>query len=391
MATYRSFAQHLDSKVGPKRILALDGGGLRGVLTLGMLREIETILRAQHGDDRDFRLAHYFDLIAGTSTGAIIAAALALGMTVDEVHAHYMALGKFVFKRTLTRWGALRAKFDADKVKEALIGVYGERRIDSADFCTGLLVISKRLDTGSPWPITNNPNAKYFNAGTQATTIPNREYPLWQVVRASTAAPTFFDPETIRIGRGSNGLKPPTGDFVDGGVSPSNNPALQALMTATMDGYRLNWAVGEDKLLVVSVGTGKADPEVGHAGILASTAAFHAVLSLTALMEDCSDQVESVMQWLSHSPTARHIDREMGKAAPPLGGTAMCSYLRYNVLLQSDWCDQNLGEKISAKALKALEAMDEPDNIPELDRVGRLAGRKLVKAEHFPPAFVTGV
>ena len=108
-------------------------------------------------------------------------------------------------------------------------------------------------------------------------------------------------------------------------------------------------------------------------------------------MEDCSDQVESVMQWLSHSPTARHIDREMGKAAPPLGSTAMCSYLRYNVLLQSDWCDQNLGEKISAKALKALEAMDEPDNIPELDRVGRLAGRKLVKAEHFPPAFVTGV
>ena len=391
MATYRSFAQHLDPKVGPKRILALDGGGLRGVLTLGMLREIETILRAQHGDVPDFRLAHYFDLIAGTSTGAIIAAALALGMTVDEVHAHYMALGKFVFKRTLTRWGALRAKFDADKVKEALIGVYGERRIDSADFCTGLLVISKRLDTGSPWPITNNPNAKYFSAGTQATTIPNREYPLWQVVRASTAAPTFFDPETIRIGRGSNGLKPPTGDFVDGGVSPSNNPALQALMTATMDGYRLNWAVGEDKLLVVSVGTGKADPEVGHAGILASTAAFHAVLSLTALMEDCSDQVESVMQWLSHSPTARHIDREMGKAAPPLGSTAMCSYLRYNVLLQSDWCDQNLGEKISAKALKALEAMDEPDNIPELDRVGRLAGRKLVKAEHFPPAFVTGV
>ena len=186
MATYRSFAQHLDPKVGPKRILALDGGGLRGVLTLGMLREIETILRAQHGDVPDFRLAHYFDLIAGTSTGAIIAAALALGMTVDEVHAHYMALGKFVFKRTLTRWGALRAKFDADKVKEALIGVYGERRIDSADFCTGLLVISKRLDTGSPWPITNNPNAKYFSAGTQATTIPNREYPLWQVVRAST-------------------------------------------------------------------------------------------------------------------------------------------------------------------------------------------------------------
>ena len=46
MARYRSFAEHLAPDVGPKRILALDGGGLRGVLTLGMLREIETLLRA---------------------------------------------------------------------------------------------------------------------------------------------------------------------------------------------------------------------------------------------------------------------------------------------------------------------------------------------------------
>ncbi|KQP15072.1 patatin-like phospholipase family protein [Pseudorhodoferax sp. Leaf267] len=387
MSRYRSFAEHLDPKVGPKRILALDGGGLRGVLTLGMLREIETTLRLQHGNDPLFRLSHYFDLIAGTSTGAIIAGALSLGMSVDEVHGHYMNLGKFVFKRTLTRWGALRAKFDGDKVKEALLGVYGDRRLDSADFKTGLLVVSKRLDTGSTWPITNNPNARYFKAGTQATTIPNGEYPLWQVVRASTAAPHFFDPETIRIGRGANGLKPVDGDFVDGGVSPHNNPALQALMTATMDGYRLNWPVGGDKLLVVSVGTGKANAEVGHAGILQSTAAFHAVLSLAALMHDCSDTVETVMQWLSTSPTARDIDREMGKAVPPLGGPTLCSYLRYNVLMQSAWCEQHLGEKLSAKALKTLEAMDEPDNIPELDRIGRLAGAKLVKADHFPKGF----
>ena len=118
MARYRSFAEHLAPDVGPKRILALDGGGLRGVLTLGMLREIETLLRARHGDDPDFRLCDYFDLIAGTSTGAIIAAALSLGMSVDEVHGHYMRLGQLVFKRSLLRWGALRAKFDGDKVRE---------------------------------------------------------------------------------------------------------------------------------------------------------------------------------------------------------------------------------------------------------------------------------
>jgi uncharacterized protein len=383
----RSFAEHLDPAIGPKRILALDGGGLRGVLTLGMLREIETLLRQRHGNDPAFRLCDYFDLIAGTSTGAIIAAALSLGMSVDEVHGHYLNLGNFVFKRSLLRWGALRPKFDADKVKKALIDVFGERLLDSADFRTGLLVVTKRLDTGSTWPLTNNPRARYFRAGTQSTTIPNGEYPLWQVVRASTAAPYFFDPETLRIGRGAGGLKGVTGDFVDGGVSPHNNPSLQALMTATVDGYRFGWPTGEQQLLVVSVGTGKADAEVGHANILEATAAIHAVLSLKALMEDCSDQVETVMQWLSRSPTARRIDREIDKAQPPLGGQALCSYLRYNVLLQSDWCTEHLGEQFSAKALKALQAMDEPDNIPELDRVGRLAGRQLVRAAHFDAGF----
>ena len=388
MPSYRSFTEHLNPAVGPKRILALDGGGLRGVLTLGMLREIESHLRARHGGDPAFRLSDYFDLIAGTSTGAIIAGALSLGMSVDEVYGHYMRLGKFVFKRSLLRWGALRAKYDAADVREALQGVFGTRTMDSADFRTGLLVMTKRLDTGSAWPITNNPGAKYFNRGTSETTIPNAKYLLWQVVRASTAAPYFFDPETVQIGRGAGGLKAQTGDFVDGGVSPSNNPALQALMAATMDGYRLNWKTGADQLLVVSVGTGKADPEVGHANIVEGTAAIHAVLSLKALMEDCADQVEAVMQWLSTgSPTARHIDREMGAAGPTLGGNALCSYLRYNVLLQADWCAENLGEQLSTKAVKALEAMDEPDNIPELDRLGRVAGRKLVRAEHFAAAF----
>lgn len=389
MARYRSFAEHLDPDVGPKRILALDGGGLRGVLTLGMLREIEALLRARHGDDPNFRLCDYFDLIAGTSTGAIIAAGLSLGMSVDEVHGHYMRLGQLVFKRSLLRWGALRAKFDGDKVREALVGVFGERRLDSKDFRTGLLVVTKRLDTGSAWPITNNPDSKYFKSGTQATTIPNGDYPLWQVVRASTAAPYFFDPETIGIGRAAAGLKAVTGDFIDGGASPSNNPALQALMTATMEGYRFGWPTGENKLLVVSVGTGKSDAEVGHAGVVASTAAIHAVMSLKSLMEDCADQVETVMQWLSRSPTARRIDREIDKAQPPLSGQAMCSYLRYNVLLQRDWCAENLGETLSAKALKNLEVMDQPDNIPELDRLGRLAGKKLVKASHFEATFDT--
>ena len=77
--------EHFRRDGKPKRILALDGGGVRGILTLGILAKIETLLKARHGNDEQFRLCHYFDLIAGTSTGAIIAAALACEMTVKEI------------------------------------------------------------------------------------------------------------------------------------------------------------------------------------------------------------------------------------------------------------------------------------------------------------------
>jgi patatin-like phospholipase/acyl hydrolase len=70
---------HLKNDHHPKRILALDGGGLRGILSLSILQKIEEILRNRHGDNDNFRLCHYFDLISGTSTGSIIAAMIAIG------------------------------------------------------------------------------------------------------------------------------------------------------------------------------------------------------------------------------------------------------------------------------------------------------------------------
>jgi predicted acylesterase/phospholipase RssA len=370
---------------GRKRILALDGGGLRGFLTLGILKEIEAHLKQRHQGRADFRLCDYFDLIAGTSTGAIIAAALSLGMTVKDVEDHYRRLGEMIFKRSILRpLGAVRAKYPAERVKDALISVFGQRCMDSPDFRTGLLVVTKRQDTGSIWPLTNNPAARYFYGGTQPTTIPTRNYLLWQVVRASTAAPHFFDPEVISIGVASAGVNAVKGDFVDGGVSPHNNPALQALLTATLPGYGLQWKTGPDNLLVVSVGTGKANVEVGRAGPVQRTAAIHAVRSLMGLMEDCSDLVEIMMQWLSDSPTARKIDREIGTAQ---GGPALCHYLRYNVHLRAEWCRDQLGLEFSPEELQALEPMDDLDQIDRLYELGSKAGEKLIKEDHFPNAF----
>jgi patatin-like phospholipase/acyl hydrolase len=81
------------AKTGPRKLLALDGGGIRGVITLGVLAEIEKQLQVQFGRNEDFVLADYFDYIAGTSTGAIIGTCLAVGMRVGEVTRFYQESG----------------------------------------------------------------------------------------------------------------------------------------------------------------------------------------------------------------------------------------------------------------------------------------------------------
>lgn len=368
---------------GPKRILALDGGGLRGILTLGILRRVEQVLRERHGDDPDFRLCHYFDLIAGTSTGAIIAAALALGMRVEEVIGHYQQLGRDVFKKDWLRKGIVRARYDEDELVSQLKRVFGkDRTLGDTDIKTGLLIVTKRLDTGSPWPLGNNPKGRYFRAKPNDTWISNGDYPLWKVVRASTAAPSYFDPEPITIAS-QPGKNKVVGTFVDGGVSPFNNPSLQAFMYATIDGYKVNWKTGADQLLLVSAGTGAADPSQMPSRV----AAKGALRALFSLMDDCASLVETMMQWMSASPTAREIDREIKALAPDLlGGAPLLSYLRYNAsLVAADV--QPLLPGLPAKQIESLGAMDNPSNLDALLQLGEAAGKQQVNGNDFPAAF----
>lgn len=367
---------------GPKRILALDGGGLRGILTLGILRQIECELRQRHGDDPAFRLCHYFDLIAGTSTGAIIAAALAIGWSVDDITERYFALGARVFRRSLLRQGLIRARYDAVRLIAELQAVYGrDVTLGSDAVLTGLLIVIKRLDSGSPWPVSNNPNGQFFGSQPGGM-IGNGDYKLWEAVRASTAAPNYFDPERITITQ-LPGHPPIEGDFVDGGVSPFNNPALQAFMYATVSGYRVQWSPGKDRLLLVSVGTGAADPAVR--GLEAASA--HAVRALLSMMDDCAALQETMLQWMSESPTARAIDSELGDlGGNVIGGVPLLSYLRYNAGLQPADVHALVDDSLVAN-IETLSAMDAPDNMDALHRIGLAAGRRDVMSTHFPAAF----
>jgi len=375
--------EHFASDGSPKRILALDGGGLRGILTTGFLQKIENLLRARHGGDAGFRLCHYFDLIAGTSTGAIIAGALALGWSVEEIRAKYMSLGKAVFEKSFLRQGLFRAKYDAEKLSEELKSVYGaQTTLGGPELLTGLMIVAKRLDSGSPWPISNNPRGRYF-AARAGGVIGNGDYPLWQVVRASTAAPVYFEPEKITVAS-APGMKPVQGDFVDGGVSPFNNPALQALMYATLEGHRIGWPIGADALLVVSIGTGATDAGVATAAL----AAQHGVRSLLSLMQDSAVLQETMLQWMSSSATARPIDREIGDLRNDLvARVPLISYLRYNVDLGKAGVQRLDPALTDDELIASLVEMDAPENMDVLHRLGCLAAERDVRDKDFPAGF----
>ena len=241
----------------PRKILSLDGGGIRGVFTLELLAEIESQLRRKLGKGDDFVLSDYFDYIGGTSTGAIIAAGLTLGMPVQKLLDFYQEKGEAMFdKAFLLR----RVKYfynDGPLAKE-LKNTFGEGSIDVSTgvFKCLLLVVTMNRSTDSPWPISNNPLAKY-NDSMRADC--NTAIKLYQLVRASTAAPAYFRAETLQWDL-NNPEK--TFVFVDGGVTPYNNPAFLLYRMATQPHYKLNWETGEDKLLIVSVGTGSS-PSAG--------------------------------------------------------------------------------------------------------------------------------
>ncbi|MEB3321396.1 MAG: patatin-like phospholipase family protein [Synechococcaceae cyanobacterium] len=389
-----SLAEHFAPE-GPKRILALDGGGVRGILTLGILERVETLLRQRHGDDPAFRLCDYFDLIAGTSTGSIIAALLARGCRVAEAIRLYEDLADTVFARRWWRQGVLLPRYDRRALVRFLRQELDFPLGDRERLRTGLLVVTKRIDTGSPWPIGNNPFGRYFQPRTGNGSIPNSDYPVWKVVRASTAAPTFFAPEWIEIARRA-GAEPVRGNFVDGGVSPHNNPALQAYLHATLRGFGLRWPGGADRLLIVSVGTGRLSAERAPSWI----SLVSGVTALQSLMDDCSALVEGLLQGMGACAEPRRIDAELGDLSPhELLAEPRFRYLRCDVKLHRDprprdgidddpLLEEVLGQGPGAdRCLARMGSMDDPRPLRQLLALGRRAGEAKLRAEHFPAVF----
>jgi uncharacterized protein len=360
---------------GPKRILSLDGGGVRGVIAVAFLERIEALLTAKAG--HDITLSDHFDLVGGTSTGAIIATALTLGKTTGELKDIYHRLAPRAFQRSRFRIPFLQPKFDVAGLRREISAIVEDQTLDSTELRTGLGIVAKRVDTGSLWIVANNPRAPYWDTPRDGGFIGNRHYQLTNLLRASTAAPTYFEPESIPI------LEKVQGLFIDGGVSPHNNPALALFMMARLKPYGLCWETGRDNLTIVSIGTGGYRQRLDRAALGRMQNITIALHALRTVMDDSQGLVLALMQWLGESTTPWLVNSEIQDLAEQFPAGPMFRFLRYDVRLETDWLDEHLGLRLTEKDLARVRAMDNPESIPLAYEIGGRAAEKQVRAKHW--------
>jgi len=369
-----SILQDVVRDKGKKRLLTIDGGGIRGVIAVEVLAEIERLLRLSTGNQQ-LRLSDWFHFISGCSTGAILATGLSLGMEVEELRDLYSTSGQRMFRRA-GWWQRLGFhRYVHGELERLMKERFGEHTTLGSDkLKTLLMVVLKNATTDSPWLLTNNPYAQFNQPGPGC----NLDLPLWRVVRASTAAPTFFAPEAIPF----PGLKKPF-VFIDGGLTPYNNPSFISYLNATLPAYRIGWKSGEDDMLVVSVGTGLHPASAPDLTPRQMNLIYTATSTPAALMFASANQQDMLCRSFGKCVAGDPLDSELGdmigmhRSAPT---AHLFTYARYNVDLTS----QGLASIGCADLIgRNLHRLDATDLIYDMQAVGRAVAKSRVRREHF--------
>jgi len=210
------------------RILALDGGGLRGTFTAAVLAQWDDMLKSGGGNN----LVSHFDLVAGTSTGAILAIGLGLGLTPLEILNFYHKQGPRIFPKD--RWARhwLKSKHDSTTLRKVLEEVLGDRKL-SEDSCCRLVIPTVRAVHGEAETIVtaHSPDRTAF-----------QDMKAVDAALASSAAPTYFDEAEWETSIAKE-------EFLDGGIW-ANNPVLPALAETVR-----HLKIPLDRIDVLSIGT----------------------------------------------------------------------------------------------------------------------------------------
>jgi len=206
------------------RILCLDGGGSKGFYTLGVLKEIEGMLKSP--------LHESFDLVFGTSTGAIIGSLISLGYKVDEIHEIYKS-----YVPTIMNKKSPQAKTEA--LAHLASEVYGDKTFDQVK--TGIGVIATKWDIEKPMIFKGDPKQAH---GRRGTFSPGFGVSIADAIQASCSAYPFFEQKVVNTDAGD------TIKLIDGGYC-ANNPTLYAIADAVAGLKKI-----QSDIRIVSVGVG---------------------------------------------------------------------------------------------------------------------------------------
>ena len=215
-----------------RRILTIDGGGVRGIIPAVLLAALERVTGRPTRES--------FDFIAGSSTGAVLAAGIAAGIPAERRVTLYAMRSPEVFRSVPLLSGLRRlvtgTMYDTGTLHGLIRDELGPEARDWTlnDAPVGLLITAKRLVDGMPWYFVRDNPANSCRAG---------GFRLADAVTASAAAPTYFRPWPIA----------PIGDLIDGGIGVAGNPVYQACVEA----FEYTDAYEPADTLVVSLGTGK--------------------------------------------------------------------------------------------------------------------------------------
>ena len=365
---------------GPKRMLALDGGGIRGALTIGYLEKIEKLLRDRF-DDKAYTLSQYYDLIGGTSTGAIIASLLAIGWEVEKIKSLYLTLGEKIFSKKKAAWipGKLRylfltANYDEQYLEEGL-KEHLDIVLGSGELQTGLCIVTRRADDYGTYTFSNHPGSPYYEL--------NKGILLSEIVRASSAAPTYFTPKTIQFDNNEKGV------FVDGGVSSANNPALNLFMMATIEHYGYNWHMGKNELLITSVGTGSYRPKMqmdSMKKLLNRKSIAWAPELPNLFMADAATLNHQLLEFMANPQLSKHVTKSHPSDSESFVGRGAFTYHRFDIKLNKTTL-QELSKYENDEKSKSLREMDEGKNASDLYHIGSSAAEKQINETHFPKIF----
>ena len=349
-----------------KTLLAIDGGGIRGLISLQFLKRIEEIAR-QRSNNPEIVLSQCYDYIGGTSTGGIIASGLALGMSVSEIEAHYLANGQSMFKKNRNFFKKFKSLYRADEMENVLQNVFGiDTELGAVNKNTLLMLVMYNADTISTWPVSSNPNALYNYPYDESS---NLKIKLWQLVRASAAAPVYFEPHVIQTGNKSH-------RFYDGGITPYNNPAFKLFQMATLPEYNLNWETGENKMLLTSIGTGilEKPPDLFNVVVSVQNA-------LRALAATSTAEQDLICRSFAKVVAGEEIDSEVKdrKDSLPIGGVPLFTYARYNVKIdRKSLTDRGLNFKENITF-----DLDNLNSVPACIEIGKIAAQEYIASEHF--------